>query len=79
MPFWSLASRAERVIASVPAYRGFEVISLPLDRWREAWLPGLDRDGILVGLNWSGLRATGFEAPARVVAETLETLRTGTN
>ncbi|MEZ2370353.1 DUF2750 domain-containing protein [Arthrobacter sp. RCC_34] len=76
MPFWSLLSRAERVITSIPAYRDFEVVSLPLERWTEDWLPGLDRDGILVGLNWSGPRATGFDVPAQVVADTLETLET---
>ncbi|MGO4452761.1 DUF2750 domain-containing protein [Arthrobacter sp. RAF14] len=74
MPFWSLLSRAERVITSVPAYRDFELISLPLKRWMEAWLPGLDRDGILVGLNWSGLRATGFEMPPLTVLDSVNSL-----
>ena len=27
MPFWSLRSRAERVVESVPAYAGFEIVS----------------------------------------------------
>ena len=34
MPFWSLQSRAQRVVDRVDAYRGFEVVSLPLDQWR---------------------------------------------
>lgn len=61
MPFWSLRSRADGIVAKVPAYAGFEVVGLPLDEWRERWLPGLQRDGIRVGLNWSGDNATGFD------------------
>lgn len=61
MPFWSKRSRAERVVAAVPAYAGFEVVAIPLDVFRQRWLPGLARDGLLVGLNWSGNRATGYD------------------
>ena len=61
MPFWSLRSRAERVVANVPAYRTFEVIELSAEKWRRDWLPGLAEDGIHVGLNWSGPRATGYD------------------
>jgi hypothetical protein len=61
MPFWSLRSRAERVVSSVPAYEGFEVVSIPLAEWRSRWLPGLARDGLRAGLNWSGARAAGYD------------------
>ena len=61
MPFWSQQSRAETVVAKVAAYRGFSTVSLPLVEWRERWLPGLTKDGILVGLNWSGSHATGYD------------------
>ncbi len=63
-PFWSLRSRAERVVAHVHAYAGFIVEELPLERFRERWLTGLERDGIRVGLNWSGTRATGYDVAA---------------
>src|SRR3954453_17505711 len=69
MPFWSLRSRAERVVATVPAYRTFEVIELSADTWRRDWLPGLAQDGIRVGLNWSGPRAIGYDVePSSVEA-----------
>jgi hypothetical protein len=42
-------------------------VALPLDEWRSRWLPGLSRDGILVGLNWSGDRATGYDVTAEDV------------
>jgi hypothetical protein len=71
MPFWSLRSRAERIVAKVPAYAGFEVVGLPLEEWRALWLPGLQRDGVRVGLNWSGKRATGFDLSAEDIERNL--------
>ena len=41
----------------------------------DAWLPGLHRDGMLVGLNWSGSRATGFEVPPLTFMENLAQMR----
>lgn len=61
MPFWSKRSRAQRIIDNVPAYSTFEVEEIPLERWRNEWLPDLERDNLLVGLNWSGKRATGYD------------------
>ena len=70
MPFWSLRSRAERVVSTVPAYAAFEVVEVPLDAFLTRWLPGLERDGLRVGLNWSGSRATGYDmAPPAVLAQ----------
>lgn len=71
MPFWSLRSRAEKVIGAAVAYVDFMPESIPLDVWRERWLAGLARDGICVGLNWSGERASGFDLPATEVADNL--------
>jgi len=61
MPFWSKQSRAQRVVSAVPAYRGFDVVEIPVSDWLDSWLPGLQRDGLLVGVNWAGARATGFD------------------
>ena len=72
MPFWSLRSRAEKVISSIPAYRTFEVEEIPLTVWRTRWIDGLDRDCILVGLNWSGVRATGYDIQPLEVRARLE-------
>jgi len=59
MPFWSKRSRAERIVGRVAAYAAFDVTRIPMDEWRARWLPGLQRDGMLLGLNWSGGAATG--------------------
>lgn len=65
MPFWSLQSRVEKTIEQVPAYAGFIAVEIPLAEWRERWLPRMDDDGLLVGINWSGERATGFDVEPR--------------
>jgi hypothetical protein len=69
MPFWSLESRANKIVDSVPAYSGFVPEKLKLDVFESRWLPGLERDGLLVGINWSGDSATGYDMkPADVAA-----------
>ncbi|WP_265523027.1 DUF2750 domain-containing protein [Oerskovia flava] len=77
MPFWSAKSRAERVIAQVPAYVGFAVQEIPLDEFLQRWLPGLTADSLLVGLNWSGERATGYDTQPRAVAASLRSASRG--
>ncbi len=76
-PFWSLRSRAERVVAEVPAFDGFAVEELPLGVFRERWLPGMTKDGIRVGLNWSGPRATGYDLTAPEVEQNLSVVEQG--
>lgn len=59
MPFWSLKSRAEGTIENVPALKGFQAFEIDLDQFLNRWLSGLEKDGLNVGVNWSGKRATG--------------------
>ncbi|MBB4694914.1 DUF2750 domain-containing protein [Paractinoplanes abujensis] len=67
VPFWSKPTRAGRVVDQVEAYRGFEVVAVDVDEWLDEWLPGFERDGMLVGINWAGARATGYDlTPAQV-------------
>ena len=69
MPFWSTESRARRVIEGVEAYRSFEPVRLELEIFTGRWLAGLQTDGLIVGLNWSGERATGYDMkPGDVLA-----------
>jgi len=60
-PFWSSRSRVERIIAAAPAYRGFTPFAISWEAFEKDWLPGLERDGLLVGVNWSGPRARGYD------------------
>jgi Protein of unknown function (DUF2750) len=74
-PFWSLRSRAELVVATVPAYAQFEIVELAWDVFEARWVPGLKRDGVLVGVNWSGSRATGYDVSPEDVVKNVETAR----
>ncbi|MEU6133415.1 DUF2750 domain-containing protein [Nocardioides sp. NPDC047086] len=60
-PFWSKRSRAECIIKNVAAYQGMHVVEVARDDWLNKWLPGLESDGMLVGINWSGQAATGYD------------------
>jgi len=75
MPFWSTENRARRVIENVDAYRGFEPVRLELEAFVGRWLPGLERDGLLVGLNWSGKRAIGYDMQPKDVRARLAARR----
>lgn len=72
MPFWSLESRARKIIASVPAYTDFEPHRLSLEEFKNRWLPGLARDGLKTGLNWSGTHVTGYDMEPSDVLRRLE-------
>lgn len=61
MPFWSSESRATLVVNNVSAYGGFNVVAISLEEFLSRWVPGLENDGLLAGLNWSGERATGYD------------------
>lgn len=60
-PFWSSLSRVQRIIKTVPAYVSFAPIEISWDDFRDKWLPGLEQDGLLIGVNWSGKNATGYD------------------
>lgn len=75
MPFWSMESRAQSIIDKVPAYQDFKPHRLSLVDFVERWLSGLDRDGLMVGLNWSGNHATGFDISPSAVRKRIEAAR----
>lgn len=78
-PFWSSRSRVERVIKNVDAYKSFEPVEVPLDEFIARWLPALDRDGLRVGVNWSGPRAVGYDIEPQSVRHSLEAHRQSLN
>jgi hypothetical protein len=74
MPFWSSHSRAERIIATVSAYSGFVTEEIDWASFTSKWAPDLERDGCLIGINWSGANATGYDLPASHVIGNVEAL-----
>lgn len=71
-PFWSSRSRAERVIETVPAYTRFEPVEVSWAEFAADWVPDLTKDGIRVGVNWSGPSATGYDLTAEEVVRNVE-------
>lgn len=61
MPFWSSKARVQKIIATVEAYSGFTPISFTWEVFVAEWIPELKRDDQLVGVNWSGVRALGYD------------------
>ena len=61
LPFWSSRSRAQRIINTVPAYSGFEPCEVTWDEFCTEWVADLRESNRLVGVNWSGKRAVGYD------------------
>jgi hypothetical protein len=72
MPFWSSRKRVEKIIETVAAYAGFQPVEITLDEFLAAWLTSLEKDGLRVGLNWSGPRARGYDLEPAVVRVALD-------
>lgn len=72
MPFWSSISRAVKTKNNVPAYSNMEPDEIDLKDFQSKWLPGLKNDGYLVGLNWSGEDAVGYDADPDLVLKAVE-------
>ena len=69
MPFWSSLSRVRRIIRTVPAYAALRPLEVSWTDFCTSWGPDLARDGLLVGVNWSGANAVGYDlAPQDVIA-----------
>ncbi|MFC2974688.1 DUF2750 domain-containing protein [Azotobacter bryophylli] len=75
MPFWSSESRALKVIHGVPAYNSFVPVAIEWSIFCERWVPGLVRDGLLAGVNWSGLSAKGFDVSPTHLQRNVEEFR----
>ena len=74
MPFWSSQSRALKVIESVRTYTGFKPVPIQWQTFCERWVPGLCQDGLLVGVNWAGPRASGYDVEPIEVKCNIEAL-----
>ena len=75
MPFWSNKSRAEKIINSVPTYNGFHVIQIDIEEFYDYWLKELKVQGHLVGINWSGTKAIGYDLPPDNLIQWIDKLR----
>ena len=68
VPFWSKPTRAQLIVKHVTAYGGFEVVPIPVEEWLSTWMTRLEHDNLLVGVNWAGAKATGYDlTPGQVL------------
>jgi hypothetical protein len=74
IPFWSSLSRVELVIEKVAAYKGFTAVEMDLAVFLEQWIPGLSRDEMRVGMNWSGEDVVGYDLDPNEVGAQLRSL-----
>lgn len=72
VPFWSIKSKAEKIIEKVPAYSGFHLYEIKFDDFLNRWLKGLEKDGLYLGVNWSGKCATGYDIKPNEVLERIQ-------
>ncbi|ADY28800.1 DUF2750 domain-containing protein [Cellulophaga lytica] len=75
MPFWSSKSRAEIIIKTVKAYKGFEPVELDLNTFYNYWLKILKSHKQLVGINWSGKKAVGYDIPPEHIINWIDKIR----
>ena len=61
MPFWSSQARTLHLISIASQFAGFEPVPLSWEVFCDRWLPGLEQDGLMVGVNWVGATASGFD------------------
>lgn len=70
MPFWSDAAIAEA--SAVDDWSDYQVIGVYFDDWLEHWLPGLEEDGLLVGVDWTAGDLIGVDMPPLELQADLE-------
>lgn len=75
MPFWLSKSRTERIIENVPAYENFEPVELDLNEFYDCWLQELKSARQLVGVNWSGKRAVGYDLEPEILIKWIDQIR----
>ncbi|MFJ4282639.1 DUF2750 domain-containing protein [Streptomyces massasporeus] len=76
LPFWSTSPRARR--RQRFGGHGLRVESMPLDTWCDRVLPDAARDGLVIGINWSGPRLVGWSFTPNEVLNRLSAAHTVT-
>jgi hypothetical protein len=61
VPFWSSRTRLEKIRKTHPKYSKQKIAEEPFPIFVSDTLPFLEKEGIRVGVNWSGQRLTGFD------------------
>jgi hypothetical protein len=59
VPFWSSRTRLVRISKAHPKYARYQICEFPMENLLSS-MTQLQSEGILVGVNWSGPKLTGF-------------------
>jgi hypothetical protein len=71
-PLWSSRRRAQIILDTVPRFTGCKVLRSSWRNFVDNWVAILERDGVLVGVHWSGANANGFEMPVKLFVSQIE-------
>jgi Protein of unknown function (DUF2750) len=72
IPFWSSLARVQKIIKNVPAYSNCEPYEMSWEDFVLRWIPQLTDDGVLVGINWSGGNALGYDLEPDLLRQAVE-------
>ena len=71
IPFWSSRSRLVAIQKRSAKYRQWTITELSLEEFRTR-LAQLEREQLLVGVNWSGSELTGYNVPVSQLRASLD-------
>lgn len=74
-PVWSSDTRVKKIISAVPAYADCVVLSCTWECFVAETAPLLEQQGILLGVNWAGQNASGFDLSAKLVIEQVNSIQ----
>lgn len=74
-PFWSARSRAVRMLDGPLRRKGLVIQVMTWPEFVGSVVPSMEAEGLLVGVNWAGMRARGYNLEPRAVVEAVEQLR----
>ncbi|MFE1243554.1 DUF2750 domain-containing protein [Fictibacillus sp. NPDC058756] len=60
-------------MSSGKSYRDFQPYEIKLEDFINKWITGLEEDGLYVGVNWSGKKATGYDVKPNELLEHITT------
>ena len=71
LPFWSSVERVQEIVELYERTDSMQPIRIPLASFKSEWLPGMARDGLLVGINWVGRPAKGTDLDTSEILQIL--------
>ena len=74
-PFWSSRTRINEIIEALSDTAAFIPVEVAWDEFCSVWVPGLEQDRILMGLNWSKTEAAGEDMRPSDVRRNVEAAR----